>query len=99
MIFGTSSAVTHTDTEAGWTNVAATKIAAGKELLIEGAFKFVSENASGKPIILEVFNASVSATGDFNLQSEDVAEIPFEGAVLLTDVNGELEYFNWYVEN
>lgn len=99
MIFGTVSTVMHTDVEAGWTDVAATKIEAGKELLIEGAFKFVSENASGSPIILEVFNASVSATGDFNLQSEDVAEIPFEGAVLLTDVGGESKYFDWYVKD
>lgn len=100
LIYGTSSTIAlHDDAEAGWVDASVTKIEAGKELLIEGAFKFVSENASGNEMVLEVFNASVSATGDFNLQSEDVAEIGFEGAVLLTDVGGESKYFDWYVKD
>ena len=92
-----TSAVEVIDEVAGITaidNVTATKISFGKELLFEGAFKFISENASGQQIILDVYNATVTPGGDVNLQSEDISELSFEGSAML-DANGN--YADMYI--
>lgn len=94
-VLGTQTTGTKTDTEAGWTDKAVEQLSFGKDLLIEGAFKFVSENASGQKMVLEVYNASVSPSGDINLQSKEVAELSFEG-MMLRDSSGN--YADMYVE-
>lgn len=88
--------VVKTDALAGWANKSVTQIGFGQSLLLNGAFKFVSENTSGKPFVLDVYRASVNPTGDVNLQSQDVAELAFEGVVLLSD---DGTYADMFVEN
>jgi hypothetical protein len=96
-VYGTLNATaTKTDDIAGWTNKSVTQISFGQSLLLEGAFKFVSKNASGAPFMLEVYKATVKPTGDINLQSQDVSELSFEGDVLLTD---DGKYADIYMEN
>jgi hypothetical protein len=81
-LMATQGTSTLTDTEAGWTAKAVTKLDIGKTLILTGAFKFVSVNASGQPIVFEMLNVSLQASGDLLLQTEDFTTISFEGSVL-----------------
>jgi len=92
----TTSAVAHSDTEAGWTEKQVTKLSLGQEMIFEGSFKFLSNNASGDPMILEVYSAAVTPSGEFPLQSEEVTLIGFDGTVLMDDQN---RYADLYIDD
>lgn len=66
----------------------------GQNLLIEGAFRFVSDNESGHPIALDVYNVAVKVGGDLALQVEDFTPIQIEGTVMRSSTG---QYATMYV--